>query len=185
MPDLSSLSSTVTLSHLLNIVFRSAGAEDAEGRIILRSYIRLLDKTLQDYELSRMHFTEFVNRKDNGVLSPLFRAIGHMENCLNSFTRTLRFVRSIADHPELGSEIGQLDVLRSSNRKRVQKIRNAIEHMDDRIRKGKIQTDDFTALWMDEDYLTLEGHQIKYEELGEWLSELHTLAGQLADYGAK
>lgn len=185
MPDLSGLFRKMLLNHVLNIIFGGAGTKDPKAGIFLRSYVRLVDKSLEDYELSRACFTEFVNRNDNNLLSPLFRAIGHMENCLNSLVRVSRYVEKMAAHPEMSKELTELRVLGDGNFDRIRKVRNSVEHMDERVRDGKVEPGELSTLWMDEEYITLEGRKITYQELGEWLSELHELATRLAKYGAR
>jgi hypothetical protein len=185
MPDLSALFRKLVLNHLLNAVFRRAGAQDPKVQIFLLSYIRLVDKSLEDYELSRACFTEYVNRESASVLSPLLRAIGHMENCLATLVRTIGYVKAMANHPEMSEKIGALSILASGNADRIRKVRNSIVHMDERILHGKVEPGDLSALWMDEEHMTLEGRSITYQELGEWLSELHALAGRLAEHGAQ
>src|SRR6266571_9140465 len=112
MPDLSGLFRHTVLNHMLSVMLRRAGVADPKAGILLRGTIRLIDKALEDYELSRACFSEFVNDRDNRKLSLFFRAIGHMENCLASLVRALRYIEVLDKHPEMKGQIGDLDVLK-------------------------------------------------------------------------
>lgn len=182
MPDLSSLFRKNTLSVMLAHVFTGAGPTTVRAAILLRAYVRLVDKALEDYELCRMAFAEYVNRASSSTFSPLFRAIGHMENCLYSVERALRFARRLGEESELGATIPPLGVLRKDSLKRVGILRNGTEHLDDRVIRGAVSEGDLSAIWMDEEYMELENTRIHYSEFGTWLTELHGLAVALAKF---
>ena len=184
MPDLSMLFRRVSLNYILNAMFRRAGAKDDRARIFIQNYIRLVDKSLEEYEFARTNFQTFVSDETNTSFGALFRAIGHMENCMYSLARAIRFAAAMAEHPEMGEHIGQLAVLSKSARTAVEKIRNSVEHMDERVRNLKVRAGDLSALWLAEEVLELEGRTIAYSDLASWLRELHALADRLADYGA-
>lgn len=90
----------------------------------------------------------------------------------------------MVDHPEMKEHMGKLDVLRPEVRTRIEKVRNSVEHMDERVRNLKVTVGDFSALWMGEDGIELENSSISYIELAHWLTEFHALADRLADHGA-
>jgi hypothetical protein len=185
LPDLSAVFRRVTLNYILNAVFSGVGAKDDKARIFVQSYLRLIDKALEEYELSRTSFAIFVSDKTNTSFGSLFRAIGHMENCLYSLARAIRFAGAMADHPEMATHVSSLSVLQKGVRTRIEKIRNSIEHMDERVRNMKIKVGDLSALWLGEDHLELESTRINYSELAGWLTELHALAEELAKYGSR
>jgi hypothetical protein len=56
MPDLSSLFRKNILTVVLAHVFTGAGPSTTRAAILLRSYVRVVDKALEDYELSRAAF---------------------------------------------------------------------------------------------------------------------------------
>lgn len=184
LPDLSAVFRLVSLNYMLNAIFSGAGAKDDKARIFVQNYIRLIDKALEEYELSRTNFEVFVSDKTNTNYSSLFRAIGHMENCLYSLARAIRFASAMAGHSEMDKYISSLSVLQKDVRTRIEKVRNSIEHMDERVRNMKIKVGDLSALWMGEDHLELESTQINYSDLARWLTELHALSEELAKHGS-
>ncbi|MEO8343980.1 MAG: hypothetical protein ABI536_09160 [Gallionella sp.] len=185
LPDLSGIFRRVTLNYMLNAVFSGAGAKDDKARMFVQSYIRLIDKTLEEYELSRTNFEVFVTDKTNRSFGSLFRAIGHMENCLYSLARAIRFAGAMADHPEMAKHVSSLSVLQKRVRTRFEKIRNSIEHMDERVRNMKVKVGDLSVLWLGEEHLELESRRINYSELATWLTELHALSEELAMHGSR
>jgi len=182
MPDLSTLFRKNTLTVILTHVFTGGGPSTVRSAILLRAYVRVVDKSLEDYELCRSAFEEYVSRASNTTFSPLFRAIGHMENCLGSVERGLRFARRLREESELAAAIPSLGALRKDSMRRVGILRNGTEHLDHRVIKGKIAEGDLSAIWLDEEYMEFEGTRIQYSEFGNWLTELHGLAVDLARY---
>ena len=70
---------------------------------------------------------------------------------------------------------------RDAARMKWNEIRNAVEHMDERIRKGLV-VDELIGLWIDDDGIELSGQKISFDELAEWMRELHGLSELLAAY---
>ena len=185
MPDLAELFRKTILTFVLSHVFQGAGAKDDSARVFQITLVRLVDKSLEDYELSRVAFSEYVSRSSNNVWSPLFRAVGHMENCFSSLERALRLARRLADHEETASAFSNCSVLAPAVRKRISKIRNAMEHIDDRVARQQINQGDLTMLFLGEDAVELQHERIEYLELAAWLRELHDLSTKMATFGAQ
>lgn len=182
MPDLSGLFRKNILTLILSQVFTGSGPKELHPSIFLNVFVRVADKALEDYELARLAFLEFVNRSDNNVMSPLFRAIGHMENTLGSLERASKFVNRLLEDEKVSKEILEMDFMRRDSQKRLSKIRNATEHMDDRVIKGAVGEGDLNTLWLDEQHMELQDTKVEYSELAKWLSEIHLLASNLATY---
>ena len=132
---------------------------------------RLVDKALEDYELVRAAFGEFANRKSNNVMSPLFRALGHMENCVGTVDRALRFVRRLREDDEFKEVAFPSSLTSKDTARRIGLLRNGTEHMDSRVIAGTVAEGDLSALWLNETYMELEGVRVQYSELGEWLTQ--------------
>ena len=180
MPDLSGLNSKVILTLMLNSIFRGTKTTDAHESALVSSYVRLTDKSLLAYQSTRSALLEYVNAPSNRPLSALFRAIDYMETCVGSMKRALLFANAIADRN------GQLvspnhPLLASDAFPRLKKIRNAIEHMDERIADGKAGpgTSAPMALLVKSDNIELSGEEISYQDLSQWLTQLHQIAEDL------
>jgi hypothetical protein len=170
---------------LLSHIYQGAGAKDYCARAFQINLVRLVDKTLEDYELSRVAFSESVSRPSNNVWSPLFRAVGHMENCFGSLERALRLARRLAEHEETATAVSGFGILEPAVRKRNSKIRNTMEHIDERVIQQQIKEGDLTMLFLSEDAVELQHERIEYSELVAWLRELHDLSTNMATFGAK
>lgn len=182
MPDLSSLFRKNILNAILAHIFNAAGVRTTRTRILLQAFIRVVDKSLEDYELARIAFDEYVNRTSNRTLHPLFRAVGHMENCIGSIYRAVGFAKKLKQEPELALAIPELGILKKGTTRRISILRGAIEHLDKDVLRGTIGEGDLSTLWLDESYLELEGTRIDYSKLGNWLSELQKLTISLAQF---
>ena len=181
MPDLSELYDKVLLTLILNVWLRGRGPKDQKASIFVTSFIRLVDKTLVEYKYSRSALLEYVNTPAN-TMSPLFRATAHLETCIHSLKRAIRFAEHIRRDKKSPTIPQKLDVISKSAQIRITVVRDAIEHMDDRIIKGKIPKNGPVALIMKSDCLELAGEIITYIELAEWIKQLHRLALEFADY---
>lgn len=180
MPDLSGLHRQNLLTALLAHVFNSAGPKEFKSRALYLGFVRLVDKSLEDYELSRQSFNGYVAETDRRNLSLLVRGCGHMENCVVSVQRTYRFADAMAKIAEFRSYFQSASALHPTARERVRRIRNASEHMDERVVNGNVKEGDFVNLWMGEDAIELDGQRVTYAELGDWLTELQGLAQRVA-----
>lgn len=182
IPDLSKLNDQVTLALMLNRVFRGGGPKDHISYALLANFIRLADQTLQEYKAARNALLEYINRPNNNVFSPLFRATGHCEICLNSLKRSINFAKRIQRDRNTLQIPRNLSVLSGTVTERIRKFRNAIEHLDKDILKGKIQKGEPISLLVNSDSIELLGEEIYFTEIAVWIQELNSLASALATY---
>src|SRR5215208_6871858 len=141
MPDLSNLSGKLTIDYFLNYAFGNTELQmSGPGQAQFLNFIRLVDKTLLEYEPARFDLQNYVN-SDNRT-SLFMRCVDHMENCVDSLHRSFLHLdglrTSIYRERQRTNEplpdIHRDELPKSSNRKRIDNIRDAIQHMDDRIR---------------------------------------------------
>lgn len=176
MPDLSSESDKKILVHLLNVVFRGGGPKDWQADAFSHNFVRLCDLATHEYELAREALVEQLNTSNN-VMSPLFRAVGHFEQCFSALRRALLFARH-----KKGPKLPRSDVLSDRVTKRLIDIRNAIEHTDRDLRKGRISENEPIMLVVKSDSVELCGNEIYYNELAEWIRALNKLAEFVVSY---
>ena len=176
MPDLSGESDKKILGHLLNVIFRGGGPKDWQADAFSHNFVRLCDLATHEYELAREALVEQVNTPNN-VMSPLFRAVGHFEQCFSALQRALLFA-----HHKKGPKLPHSDVLSKRVRKRLRNIRNAIEHTDRDLRKGRISENKQIMLIVKSDSVELGGNEIYYNELAEWIRSLNKLAEFVVSY---
>lgn len=177
MPDLSGESDKKILGHMLNVFFRGGGPKDWQAAAFSSNFVRLCDLATREYELAREALIEQVNTPNN-MMSPLFRAVGHFEQCFSALQRALLFA-----HHKKGPKLPHSDVLSNRVTKRLRDIRNAIEHTDKDLRKGKInENEPMPMMFVKSDSVKLCGNEIYYNELAEWIRALNKLAEFVVSY---
>ena len=176
MPKLPDNFGKTLLSHILNVTLSSGGPSDYVAAAYSINFIRSSDLAIQEYNLARKALVEFIETPNN-VMSPLFLTIGHLEFCINAMRRAIRFSRH-----KHGPKLPRIDVISSNVSYRIRNIRDAIEHTDERIRDEKIVQGKFLMLAVKSDGIELEGKEILYSELAEWLKQLHELSSIVAAY---
>jgi hypothetical protein len=180
MPDLSALDGKLILNQALNTMFRRAGPSDRLAKALWLNYVRLVDQTLWEYKAARESLQEYVETPNN-VISPLFRTIAHLEACINTTWRAIRFARRMRRNKN-SPRIDKLPVLSDTVASQIDKLRNAIEHLENKILNGAIAEGEPTTLIAKSDGIELAGIEIFYLELANWIKELHSLAESIIDY---
>jgi hypothetical protein len=190
MPDLSNLSGKLTIDYFLNYAFGNTGLQiDGPGEYQFLNLIRLVDKTLLEYEQARKHLQQYV---DSGNQTSLFmRCVGHMENCIDSLHRSLLHMEglkvSLHKVRERANEslpqVAREELPKKSDRNRVKRIRHAIQHMDERIARGKAGADIAPiGLNVKSDSVELDHEEIYFTELASWIQQIYKVAVRLVRY---
>ena len=190
MPDLSDLSGKLTISYFMNQWFGRTGLQlDGPGGYQFLNFIRLVDKTLLEYEQSREYLQQYVDSHNKTSL--FLRCTGHMENCVDSLHRSLLHLEglkaSLHKERERASEplpqIDRQELPNKASRKRVVRIRNAMQHMDKRITQGRAGADIAPiGLTVKSDSIEVDHEEIYFEELASWIRQIHNVAEQLITY---
>jgi hypothetical protein len=182
MPDLASLSRTSLFDRLLNPSF-GMGAYSEPTQFQLTTATRLLDKALEDWEHARREFADYAGRRAGipqelhpsreGVTRALFRAIGSLENLVDSLARLLRLVDALEQAPEL-QQVSSTPLPRETERELVRRFRNRIAHGDEDIADGKAAQGMATAtLRPDMSGIELQGQRLNYADVERMLRRLH------------
>jgi hypothetical protein len=142
-------------------------------------FVRLVDKAVQEYEAARGMLDSYLSTRPR-TFSFILRAVGHMEPCLNAVARAVRFVdalRSSRGGPRIPKN---LSCLSSSAKGRIQGIRDAVEHMEERVLTDRIVSGEPVALVLEDGHVELATERISFVELSTWLKQLNNLAVTLA-----
>lgn len=181
MLDLSHLYDKNILNLLLNGVFGQQLPSDAVAKGLLVNFVRLADHTLVEYNLARSALTEY-NDTPNTVLSPLFIAVGHFESCLTQLRRCRLFLIGIKKNETLPQMPRGLKILTKDAGKKIDAIRNGIQHLDEGILNGTIDKISHNALIISNEYVFQNGVFITYTELAEWVKEINYVAKSLSEH---
>jgi len=194
MEDLSGLEK-LQPTMILNLSF-AQGDKDISRRTALhrRVYIRLVDKAVDEYLGARklivaqiaegQRSTEEMTR--NGRYIYMLKFVDHMENCVSTVRRILRFLDILK---------GNQDGLAFSRnvRKHIESlttpivdVRNTLEHMDERIQKDDIQENEPVMLKVtdSQDGIMIGGQSLKFSTLSTLIKQLHTLGQSMASWRA-
>jgi hypothetical protein len=178
MPDLSHLDSKNTQNELLNSLFGGAPRHHPT-RGLTTSLVRVMDKTIIEYEAARAALTEWIETP-NHVMSPLLRAIDHLETCIDSLDRVAQFVEELRAAVN-GPAIDGNKVPSRNQQKRIHALRGAIAHADRDLAKNR--TGEPTGLPMTlmptNDGVEVASSQVSWDDLAGWIEKYHDLAGEL------
>jgi hypothetical protein len=190
MPDLSHLNNYLIGSYFLNRVLGGAGFQTPDrSRAFFLNLVRLTDKTLGEYEETRTHLQRYVDSPNKTSL--LLKCTGHMENCIDSLHRLFKHASKLRNRlhtleKETGQPVPKLDWKKLPKKKetdRIEHIRHAIQHMDDRISEGKAgEGISYIGLHVMSDSIELEDEIIYHRELAAWTQQVHKVAEQLVAY---
>lgn len=180
MPALDDLSEGLT-TRLIVIKLRGspAGPQPAASQALLVNAVRTTDKAVAEYEAGRLKVQPFERHSTSlGGFAELYRATDHLENCVTSTIRALRFVDRLRRdrHVRTMPKSGLPDEAVS---RQLRNLRNAIEHNDGQVVKG-IQGE-LGFLGLLEDRMELQGIAVSYVELADCLRCLHANLRALLD----
>jgi len=194
MEDLSGLEK-LQPTLILNLVF-AQGDKDISRRTALnrRLYIRLLDKMLDEYLEARALIVAQIaegqrnveEMTQNGRYIYMFKFVDHMENCISSGRRILRFLDILKGNQDglmfsriIKNHIGSLTTPLID-------VRNTIEHMDERIQNDVIQENEPAMLKiMDtQDGVMIAGQSLKFSTLSTLIRKLHALGQSMVAWRA-
>jgi hypothetical protein len=145
------------------------------------NFVRIVDKLVLDYGHAREQMVMWATTP-NGVIHPLLLATGHFESCIGSCVRAIEFGRRIrADQNGPRSVPRGRQVLSDSVFTRLNRTRNSIEHLEGDILKGALR-DGPLCLAVRHNAIELGEDRISFGELADWITELHGIADQLAQF---
>ena len=145
------------------------------------NFVRITDKLVVDYGHARDQMVLWASAP-NEVIGNLLLAVGHFESCVGSCVRAIEFGRRIrADRNGPGIIPKGLSVLSDAVFNRVNRMRNSIEHLEGDILKGTLG-DGPICLAVRPKAIELGVDRITFDELAEWITELHGIADQLVHY---
>jgi len=179
MPDLSHLDTKNSLNAILNRMFGGGGISGHTGQGLLTSYVRVMDKTILEYEAARAALTDWIITP-NTTMTPLFRAIDHLETCVDSLHRVSRYAERLR-RLESAPAIDRLKLPHASERDQIRQARDAIQHADRAIlqeQRGEAAGHSVALLPMDRGF-EVGGHEIRYADLARWIEKYHALVREL------
>jgi len=187
LSDLEKLQPTL----VLNLVF-AGGDRDLSRRTALnrRIYIRLLDKAVDEYTQARelivaqiaegQRSTEEMTQTGRYIY--MFKFVDHMENCISTVRRILRFVEILKGNQDGLAFPRTVRKYIESLTTPIIDVRNIIEHMDEQIQNDTIQDDEPIMLEItgSQDEIGIAGQSLKFSTLSTLIKQLHVLGQNMA-----
>ena len=182
MQDLSNLKTTHALSLSMRLAFPNKERSVYPARNLHVCFVRLVDKTIIEYESARYELERYVNNTiPIRPLTALLRAGAHFENCITSLHRSCRFLEQIKrDKRSPGLPSNLESILRSA--KRIADFRNGIQHMEEDVLKGNLGPGGRFGIKVNSDSIECRSYSIQHDELGTWIKKLHGYAKKITYY---
>jgi hypothetical protein len=184
MPSLSDLDPSLRGKRLLGRIMGVHGPSTPRGLQIADGYVRLVEKTLLEYESARKEMLSFMA---DGALDSYLRAQDHFETCVQSLHRAIIYLDRLrrmglrrSDGTHFVPRPSELEVLNQGVIRQVRDIRDACEHLDEDIINGKILEDAEVAVHLGWKCASLADKDICYHDISRWIIQLHHFAVPLS-----
>lgn len=160
------------------------GPYDAKGQLIADGLVRLVDKSVIEYQQARDELIKFF---PDGYLFRYHRAQDHFETFVQCLHRAITYLDRLRargysgpDGEPLVPRPREIEVLRDSTKASVRAFRDLLEHLDGDILAGKIDAAEDVGPWLGTDSARIGDATLAYADLARWCSQLHSIAGQLS-----
>ncbi len=184
MPGLSDLDSSLRGKRLLGRIMGVHGPSTPRGLQIADGYVRLVEKTLLEYECARKEMHSFMA---DSALDRYLRAQDHFESCVQSLHRAITYLDRLrrmglrrSDGTPFIPRPSELEILNQSVVRQVREVRDACEHLDADIINAKISEDAEVAIHLGWKSATLADKSICYHDISRWITQLHYFAVPLS-----
>lgn len=188
MPDLSDLKSLVGTLIVQEMLSAKSGLSQ-KTRLYRKNFIRLLNEALVEYQDARQCILNQIaeakrppeEMAKEGRIMYMLEFPNHMETCINATARLYKLLDGLNAKKEPPMLPRELRRLVETKKQPIKDIRGAVEHMDERIRNGKIDPGQpiMLALNGNHDGVVISDHEIKFKELAMVLRRLHEIAQYL------
>jgi hypothetical protein len=148
--------------------------------------IRQAEKAVREYELARRALARWVRWRS---LDGFFSGVDHLETCITSLHRASRYAEAIrrgglqnANGTAVIPKGDGNSVLSSRALRQVALLRNAVEHAHKDIIRGLRPPGKATAIDPRGPTLSIGDHEVTFDTLAAWLTELHATATTVSRY---
>jgi hypothetical protein len=179
IPDLSGLDDHLTDNLLLSML-TGRGFRVGDAQHLVTAFIRTTESALRLYEAARARFDAAAARHS---LASYLRGLDEMELTYMALNRAMRLAVALVESPETKVSNGMLPS--QSERDRLRKMRDAIEHREGPIKASQAGIGKTIALSVRETESTIDDDTQRYvtrhDELASWIKLLHALATKLTN----
>ena len=140
-----------------------------------RNFIRLVDKALREYHAAR---EALLGEIQGTQRSFLIEFTNHIETCINAVSRLFKLLERIKSEKESPAFPRELRRLVETKSESVENVRNAVEHIDEQIRKDEIAPGKPIMLTVNKknDGVIVSNYELKFAELAMVLEKMYEIA---------
>ena len=181
MPDLSGLSPLIH-KLVVQLMVGEAGLS-YKAKMYRRDFVRLVDKAIREYRAARDAILAEIEGQDKTYGTAF---TDHIETCINAVRRLYNLLDMFNSDGELleGLRTGLLKDTKAMLKK-IKRLRDATEHMDVFIKRGKKLPGKPVMLTISEDddgTVQVSEHRMRLKELAMVLRNMHEIALHLLKY---
>jgi hypothetical protein len=186
IPDLPDKHS-VSVQFFAQRVFLGGGPQHRDAYALVMNFIRMTDLASHEYAEGQKSSNEFWTTHDSLRISSAILSTAHFEVCIDAVKRAINFLKAIRGNPNVPQSLKDLlprglKLLSGEVEGKITDMRDAIQHLEERIYKGEIGSDENFVLRGERDSLQLGSTAITYTELVGWLVEAHDLATKMSSF---
>lgn len=168
-------------------VFAGRGPKDRVAYSLMSNFIRLTDLAVDEYNLGRKAFLDFISSEEEVKISRAYRAASHFEVCINAIHRAIAHLKVIRSRKDIPTTIKDLCprrsvVLAKSVTTRVTGMRNLVMHLEEGLNMAEIASNESIMMLAGETGVELGKYRFTYVEMVTWLRELHNIAQKFSHY---
>jgi hypothetical protein len=185
MPDLSGLDFPLIGPLLIQLLMGEPGLSQ-NARLYRRNFVRLVDKALREYHEAREAIIAQIaeakrpakEMAKHGRQIFTFQFTDHIETCINAISRLFKLLERIKAEKEAPAFPRELRRLIETKSESIADVRDAVEHIDERIQNGMIAPGKpiMLAVTENDDGVMIANYEIKFEELAMVLKKMHEIA---------
>ncbi|MCO5300360.1 MAG: hypothetical protein M9886_10425 [Candidatus Nanopelagicales bacterium] len=163
IPDLAGLFDKNILNLALDALFGTwRGPKEHPHNRIWLNMVRLSDQAVREYQAARVALGAYGAKGHQGHLSPYYLAIDHFENAVSAVHRATWDADTLNGVGEWSLSLPSQGV-----RDNVADVRNAVEHIDERLKRGSVEPGIPIYLHPLPEFLQIDRHQLTYADLAD------------------
>lgn len=182
LPPLNLSETHFSTSYLLQRIFQAKDESAPVHRFMVRStFLRVVEHAIREYQMARAEVTEAASKPkvgNVGVVSPYIRASSHLETCITSMHRAVRFCTAPRKLGIRLSRAGPDSIRCDTARTALTNFRNAIQHLDTSIYKDTVGAGPISPVTC-QGMLMVANQSIPVQSVVSWLEELSKIAAQV------
>jgi hypothetical protein len=179
MPTIT-LETSLRSKRQLGLLLGVHGPHTPRGKQIADGFVRLVEKTILEYQSSRERLLAFLKE---GIADDYCRAQDHFETSIQSLHRAITYLDRLrgmglrqADGTAFVPRPRELEVLRDDIKAKVRELRDFAEHLDQDIVGARIPPGAEIGIHLGWEKASLNGAEITYTDFVRWVGQLHHFA---------